>query len=63
VKPFDRMLCVTAALFGIGAFLFALHAASNPLGPHAGWLMPIGIVCLLVGLTTASLVTWRGRGR
>jgi hypothetical protein len=34
MKPLDRVLCITAALFGI--------------------------ICLIAGLTTASLVTWRG---
>jgi hypothetical protein len=33
MKPLDRVLCITAALCGIGAFLFALRDASNPLGP------------------------------
>jgi hypothetical protein len=47
--------------FGIGAFLFALRVASNPMGPQPGWAMPIGIVCLIAGLTAASLVIWRGR--
>jgi hypothetical protein len=60
--PVDRVLCVTATLLGIGAFLFALRTASNPMGLHGsqlGWALPVGIVCLMVGLTTASLVTWR----
>jgi hypothetical protein len=34
MKPIDRMLCITAALFGIGAFIFALHVDSNPMGLH-----------------------------
>jgi hypothetical protein len=49
--------------FGIGAFMFALPTASNPLGPQPNWALPIGIVCLIAGLTAASLVTWRGRWR
>ncbi|HEX9411876.1 MAG TPA: hypothetical protein VF916_00080 [Ktedonobacterales bacterium] len=60
--PVDRVLSVTATLFGIGAFLFALRTASNPMGLHGsqpGWALPVGIVCLIAGLTTASLVTWR----
>ncbi len=36
MKPFDRMLCVSA------------------------WALPVGIVALLAGLTTASVVAWRG---
>jgi hypothetical protein len=39
MKPLDRLLCVTAAIFGIGAFLFALRAASNPIGPQPGWAL------------------------
>ncbi len=61
MKRLDRVLCVTAALFGIGAFIGALRLASNPMGPQPAWALPIGIVCLIVGLTTASLITWRGR--
>jgi hypothetical protein len=59
MKPLDPVLCVTAALWGISAFLFALRLASNPMGPQPAWALPVGIVCLIVGLTTASLVTWR----
>ncbi len=61
MKPFDRVLCLTAALFGIGAFLFALRLASNPTGPHPGWAVPVGIICLIVGLSAASLGMKRGR--
>jgi hypothetical protein len=35
MKPLDRVLSVTAALFGIGAFLSALRLASNPKGAAA----------------------------
>jgi hypothetical protein len=63
MKPLDRALCVSAGLLGVFAFLFALRAASNPMGPHPGWALPVGIVCLIVGLSAASLVTWRGRWR
>jgi len=63
MKPLDRALCLAAALFGIGLFLGVFVLASNPLGPQPGWALPVGIVGLLVGLTTASLVTWRGRWR
>jgi hypothetical protein len=62
-EPLDRALCITAALFGISAFFFVLRTASNPLGPQPGWALPVGIVCLLVGLTSASLLIWRGRWR
>ncbi len=62
-KPVDRVLYVTASLFGIGAFIGALRLASDPLGPQPGWALPVGIVCLIAGLTTASLVTWRGHWR
>ena len=61
MKPVDRALCLTAALFSLGAFLFALRLASNPMGPQPGWALPVGVVCLIAGLTAASLVTWRGR--
>ena len=60
MKPFDRVLCITAALFGVGAFLFALLAVGDPRNQYPGWVLPLGIVCLLTGLTTASFVTWRG---
>lgn len=63
MKPLDHVLTVTAALFGIGAFLSALRLASNPLGPQPGWALPVGIVCLIAGFSTTSLVTWRGRWR
>ncbi len=63
IKPLDRVLCVTAALWGIGAFLFALRLASNPMGPQPGWALPAGIICLLAGLTAASFTLYRGRWR
>jgi hypothetical protein len=59
----DRVLCLTAALFGIGAFLFALSDVSDPRNAYPGWVLPFGIICLIAGLTTSSLVTWRGRWR
>jgi thioredoxin reductase (NADPH) len=31
MKPLDRVLCMTAALFGIGAFLFALRGVGGKL--------------------------------
>jgi hypothetical protein len=54
---------VTAALWGIGAFLFALRLASNPIGPQPGWALPGGIICLIAGLTAASFTLYRGRWR
>jgi hypothetical protein len=36
MKPLDRVLCITAALFGIGAFVFALRAVGDPLISAAG---------------------------
>ncbi len=62
-RPLDRMLCITAALWGIGAFIFVLRAAGDPRNNYPGWVLPFGIVFLIAGLTTASLVTWRGRWR
>jgi hypothetical protein len=63
MKFLDRVLCVTAAWLGITAFLAALDAVSDPRGTHPGWALPVGILCLIAGLSVASLVTWRGRGR
>jgi hypothetical protein len=57
MKPLDRLLCITAALFGIGAFFFALRLASNPMETQPGWALSIGVICLIVGFTTGSLVT------
>ena len=61
MKRLTRVLSVTAALFGISAFLFAVDAVSDPRNTYPGWVLPVGIVCLIAGLSTASLVTWRGR--
>jgi hypothetical protein len=47
----------------IGAFLFALRGVGDPRNMYPGWVLPFGIVCLIAGLTAASLVTWRGRWR
>jgi hypothetical protein len=63
MKFLDRVLCVTAAWLGITAFLAALDAVSDPRGTHPSSVLPFGIVCLIAGLTAASLVTWRGRWR
>ncbi len=57
MKPLDRVLCLTAALCGIGAFLFALLGLSDPRNTYPGWVLPFGVVCLIAGLTAASLVT------
>jgi hypothetical protein len=61
MKPLDHVLCLTAALFGIGAFLFALRGVGDPRNTYPGWVLPFGIVCLIAGLTTGSLVTWHNR--
>jgi hypothetical protein len=61
MKPLDRVLCLTAALFGIGAFVFALRGVGDPRNQYPGWVLPFGIVCLIAGLTGASLVTWHNR--
>jgi hypothetical protein len=61
--PVDRVLCMTATLFDIGAFIFALRGVGDPRNTNPGWVLPFGIVCLIVGLTAASLVTWRRRWR
>ncbi len=44
MKRLDRALCVTAALFGIGAFLFALVAVGDPRNTYPGWVLPFGVV-------------------
>lgn len=36
LKPLDWVPCVAAALWGIGAFIFALRLACNPMGPQPG---------------------------
>jgi hypothetical protein len=59
-KPLDRVLCITAALFGLGAFLFALRAVGDPRNDYPGWVLPFGIICVFAGARVASLVTWRG---
>lgn len=52
MKPLDRVLCVTAGLLGMGAFVAGVRT-----GRSAG--ITVGIVALLVGLTVASLVARR----
>ncbi len=56
MKLFDRVLCVSAGGLGIAAFVTAIREADFV--PQA---VPVGIVALLVGLTTAAGVAWRGR--
>ena len=63
MKPLERLLCLTAALFGFGAFLFALRGVGDPRNSYPGWVLPFGINCLIVGLTAVSFVTRRGRWR
>jgi hypothetical protein len=63
MKWLNRVLSVTATLFGIGAFLFALCVASDPRGTHPALVLSVGIVCLIVGLSAASLAAGRGRWR
>jgi hypothetical protein len=63
VKPLESVLCVTAALFGLGAFLFALRGVGDHRNQYPGWVSPCGVACLIAGLTAASFVTWRGRCR
>ncbi len=56
MKWFDRLLCVSAGAFGIGIFVGLLPFAND-----YAWAVPLGVVALLVGLSTASFVAWRGR--
>ena len=51
IQPVDRALCLTAALLGLGAFLLALRAVSDPRGSYPGWVLPVGIVALIIGLS------------
>ncbi len=54
MKPLDRVLCITAALFGIGAFNFALRDVGDPRNNYPGWVLPFGIIYLIAGLTADS---------
>src|SRR5258707_6186252 len=63
MTPLDRVLCLTAALFGIGAFLFALRGVGDPRNAYPSSVLPFGILCLIAGLTAASFVLYRGRWR
>ncbi|HZC79544.1 MAG TPA: hypothetical protein VE258_17440 [Ktedonobacterales bacterium] len=63
MRRLNRVLCVMVALCGIGTFIFALRAASDPRGTHPALVLSVGIVCLIVGLSAASLGIWRGRWR
>src|SRR5258706_562654 len=63
MKPLDRVLCLTAALFGIGAFISTLRAVGDPRNTYPGRVLPFGIVCLIAGLTAASFTLYRGRWR
>ncbi len=56
MKPFDRMLCVSAGGLGVAVFVVAVQMADQQ-----PWALPVGVVSLLVGLTSASFVAWRGR--
>jgi hypothetical protein len=63
MTPLDRVLCITAALFGIGAFIFALRAVGDPRSSYPGWVLPFGVLCLIAGLTAASFTLYCGRWR
>ncbi len=56
MKLFDRMLCVSAGGLGVAIFVVAVQKADM-----LPWALPVGIIALLAGLTTASVVAWRGR--
>lgn len=52
MRPFDRVLCVTAGLFGIAAFGAGIYSRQPvEIGVRIG--------ALVVGLTTVSLVIRR----
>jgi hypothetical protein len=38
MKLLDRVLCITATLFGIGAFVFALRSVGDPRNAYPGWV-------------------------
>ncbi len=59
MKPLDRVFCITAALFATARSYSRCVPPAIPWGRQPGWPLPVGIVCL----TTASLVTYRGRWR
>jgi hypothetical protein len=63
MKSVDCGLGETATISGLGAFLFAVRAASAPTGLLPGRALPVVIRCLIAGLFTASFVTWRDRWR
>lgn len=59
--PLDRTLAVSAGLLGVLAFVLALVLSKSQ---QVGWALPVGIVALVAGLTTASLLGLpRPRGR
>lgn len=55
MKPLDRLLAINAGVLGIAGYVLALLARNR-----GGWVVPMGIAALLVGLVTASVATWRG---
>jgi hypothetical protein len=59
VVPFTRYVVAKPTPRATGA----PRAASDLLGPQPGWALPVGIAALIVGLSAASLATWRGRWR
>ncbi len=62
-KPLERVHCITAALFSIGAFLFALRGVGDPRNAYPGWVLSFGNLCLIAGLIAASFALYRGRWR
>lgn len=61
MKPFDRALALSAGVLGVLVFVLTLQGGMAH--PERPWEIPLGIACLIVGLTCASFVAYRGRPR
>jgi hypothetical protein len=62
MKPFDRVMTLTAGALGLIVFVLTVQNATA----GKAWELPIGIAALIAGLVTlvaASFVAYRGRTR
>jgi hypothetical protein len=59
MKPFDRVMTLTAGALGLLVFVLTLQGATA----GKAWELPIGIAALIAGLVGASFVAYRGRPR
>jgi hypothetical protein len=48
-RLFFRGVCILCGVLGFGIFILA--------ATHGGWLVWLGVACLLIGLVAASFVT------